>query len=193
MRGSHSADSRLAPMLSRIAITDVAPVVEHGRYPAKATVDEEFPVRATVFREGPGHVGAGVVPIGPDGEERRMASMVALGNDAYEAWVAFDEPGAWSFRIEAWADPYATWVHDATVKVDAGVDTTFVLADGAGLLKRAAASVRAIDTAGLDTVGLDTAVDLLGDDRLTPRERLAAGTTPEVRDILTRRPLRDHV
>src|SRR5690625_2482526 len=100
MRGSHSADSRLAPMLSRIAITDVAPVVEHGRYPAKATVDEEFPVRATVFREGPGHVGAGVVPIGPDGEERRMASMVALGNDAYEAWVAFDEPGAWSFRIE---------------------------------------------------------------------------------------------
>ncbi|MDN5852226.1 MAG: DUF3416 domain-containing protein, partial [Actinomycetia bacterium] len=175
-------------MLPRIAITDVAPVVEHGRYPAKATVDEDFPVRANVFRDGHGHVGAGVVPIGPDGVERRTVTMTDLGNDAYEVWVAFDEPGAWSFRIESWADPYATWVHDATLKLAADVDTALMLADGASLLKRASVSAPVVDARVLDA-----ALDIIDSDTRTPPERLAAATTPEVRNVLTRNPLRDQV
>ena len=36
----------------------VTPVVEGGRYPAKATVGEAFPVSALVFREGHDQLGA---------------------------------------------------------------------------------------------------------------------------------------
>ncbi len=175
-------------MLPRIAITDVAPVVENGRYPAKAAVDEEFPIRATVFREGHGQVGAGVALIAPDGEQRRVITMTALGNDAYEAWVRLDEPGTWSFRIESWADPYATWAHDAAVKIASDVDTALVLADGAALLARAAAVAPAPEARVLHA-----AIDLVADDARSPQERLADATTSKVRDALARNPLRDHV
>ena len=40
---------------------DVTPVIEGGRYPAKATVGETFPVSAVVFREGHDALNADVV------------------------------------------------------------------------------------------------------------------------------------
>ena len=174
-------------MLPRIAITDVEPVVSHGRYPAKATVGEPFPVRATVFREGHGQVGARVVLIGPDRVDRRTVPMTAHDNDAYEAWVDVDEPGSWSFRIESWADPYATWAHDAAIKIAADVDTALMLHDGTTLLTRAAAQA-----AGPDADVLNAAIRVTADVGRSPDERLAAATDDDVRAVLGRRPLREH-
>ena len=57
-------------MVGRIPVMDVMPVVDLGRQPAKATVGEPFPVRATVFREGHDKLGAEVVLTGPDGARR---------------------------------------------------------------------------------------------------------------------------
>ena len=59
------------------------------------------------------------------------------------AWTASADVSArrrraWSFRVEGWSDPYGTWVHDATIKVAAGVDVELMLAEGALLLERAA-------------------------------------------------------
>ena len=48
-------------MIGRIPIVNVQPVVAGGEYPAKAVVGESFPVSATVFREGHGMPGTGVV------------------------------------------------------------------------------------------------------------------------------------
>ena len=48
-------------MVGRIPVMDVMPVVDLGRQPAKATVGEPFPVRATVFREGHDQLAAEVV------------------------------------------------------------------------------------------------------------------------------------
>ena len=62
-------------MIGRIVITDVAPVVSCGRWPAKAVVGESVPVTATVFREGHDLIGADVVLLRPDGavaDVRRM-------------------------------------------------------------------------------------------------------------------------
>ena len=53
-------------MVGRIPVLDVTPVVEHGRYPAKAAVGETFPVTALVFREGHDQLGAEVVLTDPD-------------------------------------------------------------------------------------------------------------------------------
>ena len=52
--------------------------------------------------------------------------------------MAANTPGAWSFRVDSWSDPYATWRHDATVKVGAGVDVELMLEEGARLMERAA-------------------------------------------------------
>ncbi|MBD4543683.1 DUF3416 domain-containing protein, partial [Xanthomonas citri pv. citri] len=47
-----AADVRLQTVTGRIPVMDVQPVVLDGRFPAKAVVGEDIPVRATVFREG---------------------------------------------------------------------------------------------------------------------------------------------
>ncbi|UYM05899.1 maltotransferase domain-containing protein [Solicola gregarius] len=176
-------------MLSRIAITDVEPVVENGAYPAKAVPGERFPVRARVFREGRGRVRAGVVLTGPDGVDRPLAAISDLGNDAFEGWVEAPSTGAWTFRVESWADPYATWVHDAEVKVAAGVDTELMLAEGVVLLERARDSLAAGSD---DAHAVAAAVAGLRDTSISAAGRLASGTDDAVRAVLERHPLRDH-
>lgn len=90
-------------LLPRIPIIEVFPVIEDGTLPAKATEGEPFPIRATVFREGHDAFAAEAVLLRPDGGEYSRTRMVdiAPGLDRYEAWVAADAPGAWSFRVDS--------------------------------------------------------------------------------------------
>src|SRR6478735_5149142 len=67
--------ARLEFMVGRIPVMEVMPVVDLGRQPAKATVGEPLPVRATVFREGHDRLGAEVVLIDPQGRRRPPVRM----------------------------------------------------------------------------------------------------------------------
>ena len=60
-RPSRKATVSAKTVIGRIPILDVQPVVNCGRWPAKAVVGETFEVSATVFREGHEKLGAGVV------------------------------------------------------------------------------------------------------------------------------------
>ncbi|MGH3359316.1 MAG: maltotransferase domain-containing protein, partial [Nocardioidaceae bacterium] len=174
-------------MMPRIPITDVRPVVENGRYPAKATVREPFPVSARVFREGHDRLGAGVVLTGPDGVDRRIVTMTDEGNDFFRAWVAADDAGSWTFRVESWSDPYATWSHDAAVKIAAGVDVDLMLVEGAALLDRARTWV----PDGTDAARvLAEAAATLRDRTSDAETRLAAGVAQPVREVLADHPVR---
>jgi starch synthase (maltosyl-transferring) len=177
---------------------DVSPVAEAGRWPAKATVGEAVPIRATVFREGHDACAATAVLVGPDGTDRARATMVdiAPGLDRYEAHLVPDEAGAWGFRVEGWSDPFGTWAHDAPLKVGAGVDVELVLEEGARLLARAAD--RTADDAGApvpeaDARVLRDAATALRDDSRPAEARLAAGLSAEVRAALAAHPVRDLV
>ena len=185
----------VGPPIGRIPVVDVFPVAEAGRFPAKAVVGEAFPVRATVFREGHDAVAATAVLLDPDGRVHQRVPMVdvAPGLDRYEARLQPDRTGLWSFRVEGWSDPYATWAHDASIKVEAGIDVELMLAEGARLLARAA------DRAGEDAMSehgaqtLREAVAALRDTHRFPGERLAWALSPHVREALAREPLRDQV
>ncbi|MFF1531148.1 maltotransferase domain-containing protein [Cellulomonas sp. NPDC058312] len=182
--------------VGRIPVVDVSPVVEAGRWPAKAVVGEAVPVRATVFREGHDACAATAVLVGPDGTDRARATMVdiAPGLDRYEARLVPDEPGAWGFRVEGWSDPFGTWAHDAPLKVGADVDVELVLEEGARLLARAAD--RTADDAGAavpdaDRQVLQDAVTALRDGTRPAPARLAAGLSAEVRAALAAHPVRE--
>ena len=170
----------------------VGPVVECGRWPAKAVVGEAVEVTATVFREGHDAVAATAVLVGPDGVDRSAVRMdvVNAGLDSYRADLVPDSPGAWGFRVEGWSDPYGTWTHDAAIKVGAGVDVELMLAEGAVLLERAVARP---EIPPLGITMLRDAVAGLRDTRRPPQARLAAGMAPEVAVVLADHPLRDHV
>ena len=84
----------------------------------------------------------------------------------------------WSYRVEGWSDPYATWDHDATIKVAADVDTELMLEEGARVLERAVAEVpRTPEQAAV----LPTRCTRCGTASRPAEARLGAGTSPEVR------------
>ena len=176
--------------VGRIPAIDLAPAVQGGLWPAKAVVGEAVPVRATVFREGHDALGATAVLVGPDGADRSTARMRQLvaGVDRYEAHLVPDAVGDWSYRVEAWSDPYATWEHAATIKVPAGIDVELVMTEGAALLERAAA-VPGRDAQGVAT--LTGAVAALRDAGRPAPVRLAAATSSAVVAALAALPLRD--
>lgn len=187
-------------LIPRIPATEIHPQVEGGRWAAKATEGEAFPVRATVFREGHDALGVEAVLLRPDGSEHQRTTMVdiAPGLDRYEAWVAADTPGDWSFCIETWSDPYATWSHDASVKIAAGTDVDLMLEEGARLMERAAAgrtlpassTAKPVEDQAAKTALLEAA-RLLRDADASAQRRLSAGLSTQVRQVMRRFPLRD--
>jgi starch synthase (maltosyl-transferring) len=125
--------------IGRIPIRHLSPQQPEHRWPAKAFVGEAVPFGATVFREGHDILGADLLLTSPDGTttEHRLHPG-APGTDRWETEALVDTEGEWSWRVRAYTDDWATWLHAATVKIEAGVDTEVMLMAGADLLKRAA-------------------------------------------------------
>ncbi|MEV4871215.1 alpha-1,4-glucan--maltose-1-phosphate maltosyltransferase [Streptomyces syringium] len=178
-------------MIGRIPVLDLGPLVDCGRRPAKAVVGETFQVTATVFREGHEALGANVVLRDPAGRSGPWAPMreLAPGTDRWGAEVTPDTEGRWTYAVEAWSDPVATWRHQAQIKIPAGIDTELVLEEGALLYERAAAGVPKSD--GREEVL--AAADALRDRHRQVADRLAAALTPAVTAALTCYPLRELV
>ncbi|HMI32765.1 MAG TPA: alpha-1,4-glucan--maltose-1-phosphate maltosyltransferase [Propionibacteriaceae bacterium] len=135
----------LGTPIDRIPVHKVSPVIEGGAYPAKAVVGESVPIRATVFREGHDAVNASVVLTDPNGNERLepMHPTTPLGFDWWTASVVLETEGSWTFRVEGWSDPWATWVHNAEIKIPAGIDVALVCTEGSALFERSAADAEA--------------------------------------------------
>ncbi|MEU5807242.1 alpha-1,4-glucan--maltose-1-phosphate maltosyltransferase [Streptomyces sp. NPDC047718] len=178
-------------MIGRIPVLDVLPATDCGARPAKAVVDEVFEVSATVFREGHDAVAAHVLLRDPKGRVRPAVPMreLAPGTDRWGARVAADTEGRWSYTVEAWSDPLATWRARAEVKIPAGIDPGLTLLEGAELFERAAAKILKRD--GREDV-LAAASAMRDEDR-SVAERYAASREPRALQALDRRPLRELV
>ncbi len=178
--------------LGRIPVSDVRPCVDHGARPAKSVVGEPFTVSAEVFREGHDAVGATIVLTDPDGVERHLPmTCTNPGLSIWEGEVVADREGLWAYRVEGWSDPWGTWVHDATIKIAAAIDTDLMRAEGALVLDRAAAE-RTRDEGGRST--LRSAAAILRDlDGHHASAALHLVTTGSAAAELAARPLRELV
>lgn len=206
----------------RIPVTEVQPVIEGGKVPAKAFVGEEVTVSAVAFREGHDQLGVSAVLYDPHGRERQRVRLSpgAPGLDQWHGSLRPDAQGLWEFEIEAWDSPYDTWVHDAGVKIAAGVDVDLMLAEGIKLLTMAADAAAANTgesssfrgNAALEALSkfvgnkhkipasaalfpeheatLRTAIEGLADTSKEPLDRFAAGVNPDITALLKERPLR---
>jgi starch synthase (maltosyl-transferring) len=180
----------------RFPITAVQPAVEGGKFPAKAVAGESLVVGATAFREGHDQLGVSAVLLDPHGKERQRVRLApprgnrGKGTDRWEGILTPSETGNWSFVIEAWHDRYGTWHHNAEVKVEAGIDVELMLAEGAALLSEASEDPA---RPSADRRTLRMAVVVLSDPSRTPEERLAAGFSAEVVDVVEREPIRELV
>src|ERR1700722_15862598 len=184
--------------IGRIPILDVEPAVDCGSRPAKAVTGETFEVSATVFREGHGVIGVGAVLRDPDRNPSPVAPMreLAPGTDRYGADVTVTAEGLWRFHVEAWADPIASWRHDAAIKIPAGQDVELMLTEGALLFERAARRIPQPPGASRPAAArtaLRALVARMRDRGLVPWDRLAATEDPRITAILATWPLRELV
>jgi starch synthase (maltosyl-transferring) len=202
----------------RIEIDDVQPVVSGGRFPAKAVVGEIVPVRATVWREGHDAVAATLVVryhgtaypqlvegpvesttaepvpieqvVNPSPRVKPQILSMSTGGtpDVFHGTFSPDAVGLWTFRVDGWGDPIATWRKGVTAKLDAGQSESELSNDllvGARLLERAATGV----PRQLRYPLIDAAARLRepGD----PFFRAGAALASEVTELLEQYPLRE--
>ena len=187
-------------MVGRIPVMDVAPLVDRGRRPAKATAGEALPVTATVFREGHDKLAAEVVLISPDGARRPPVRMERTSGhaddpDRFLAWVTPDAEGAWNFEVQAWSDPWATWAHNAGIKVPAGIDVDLMFTEARLLLERVVQSLDKLDrpASKADQKVAKAALKAATDSKRPVEARMAELQADDLEQVLLRSPLRDLV
>jgi len=194
----HPAIGSVTSVIGRIPILDVEPAVDCGARPAKAVAGETFGVSATVFREGHGEIGVGVVLRDPERSASPLAPMRLLvpGTDRYGTDVTVTREGLWRFHVEAWADPIASWHHDAAIKIPADQDVELMLTEGALLFERAARRIPQPPGASRPAAAR-TALRVLAvrmrDRAVPPWARLRAAEDPAIAGILAAWPLRELV
>jgi starch synthase (maltosyl-transferring) len=121
--------------VSRISISDVTPEVDCGRWPTKACLGDLVTVAATIVRDGHEILRACVRYRAAGARRWREAPLTLVGgNDRWEGALVPDELGRWQFDVQAWLDPYATWLSEYDRKVAAGqADLSGELSEGEAL------------------------------------------------------------
>ncbi|MBI3430533.1 MAG: alpha-1,4-glucan--maltose-1-phosphate maltosyltransferase [Actinobacteria bacterium] len=175
-------------MIGRIPITDVSPVVLFGGefVPVKAIPGETFTLSATVFREGHDALGAHVVLLNSKGEEITQKRLIEIwpGSDRYQTEISLPVIGDFTFFIEAFDDPYATWRHDSEIKISANIDPELCCQVGAALFEEAIS----VDTTSSKL--LTEALHALQNKSLAPANRFSIASSGDIRNYFYERPLR---
>lgn len=174
-----------------MGIDDIQPLVSEGQVPAKCVVGELIPISATAWREGHDALGVTLHVETPRRDTMKIPMVASIEPDQYNAAIVPDAVGYWSFRIEAWSDPYETWRSGILKKIDAGQgpeDLANDLEIGARIL------VRAIELDG--DAARELLTDAIHDLRSTRRRvenRVSLAVSDDVQDLMRERPVRDLV
>ncbi|MDO7882466.1 alpha-1,4-glucan--maltose-1-phosphate maltosyltransferase [Protaetiibacter sp. WY-16] len=157
----------------------LAPQQPGNLWPAKAYAGEVVPFEATVFREGHDRLGVRLIITDPTGRATtfRMRS-VAAGTDRWRAELQLNVEGTWTWKVRAFADDWATWLHNAEVKIPAGIDVDLMITMGRDLLERA----------GTRKVVADAAA-AFADPALSPEAKLAVALDPRLTAAIEAKPL----
>jgi starch synthase (maltosyl-transferring) len=181
-------------MTGRLGIDDVRPVSGDGTHPSKAVVGEHVPVTATVWREGHDAVSATIVWRGPGERRDRTTRMHEQGvdSDLFSATIVPDATGLWTFRVDAWGDPWSTVVHSIEVKLAAG-QTAAELANDLELAARLLDEVAVRKERKKERPVLEGAATALRATKLPLGARTGPALSDEVRTVMHDFPIRQFV
>jgi starch synthase (maltosyl-transferring) len=171
--------SEFEASVGRIPIRHVEPGQPELGWIAKAYVGEVIPFGATIFRDGHDELGAELILVDPSGVEQRHRMLLdAPGTDHWTANVLLAQTGEWRYRVRAWTDDWATWLHNAGIKIPAGIDVELVFQIGVQLLGRAKSGAAVRD-----------AIAVLSNRTLAPAARLAAASGAKLAAAIEARPI----
>jgi len=175
-------------LINRIPVTDISPTVFFGGdfVPVKAIAGEEIPVSATIFREGHDLLGADVVLYNAQGKELSRSVMREEwhGGDRYQGSVRIPAQGDYTFTIDSYDHPFATWIHDAEIKIPADIDTELMCTIGKNIFEAK------LEEDPAAKAMLSAAIKVLRDTTLSAMNRFSQTSTEEIRKYFTANPLR---
>ncbi len=172
------------PKMGRIPIRHLSPMQPENLWPAKAYAGEVVPFGATIFKDGHDVLGADVLLTSPSGDlKRRPMTPTGDGLDTWSAEALLDSTGEWTYRVEAYLDDWATWHHNAEIKIPAGVDVEVMLELGVELLQRAVADAP-------DNSVLVSAAARMADTGSSDAERFAVADEDDVVAAIAASPLK---
>ncbi len=106
------------------------------------------------------------------------------GGDRYIAEITIPDRGDYSFAIESYDHPLATWFHDAEIKISADIDAELMCTIGLNLFEE----ISARDSSAKSL--LKNAIAALKDMKLAPLNRFGIAATPEIRSYCEANPIR---
>ena len=189
-------DLAAAMQIPRMAIENLAPSTDNGRFAVRRTVGERVEVSADIWMDGHDKLAAAVLWRAPGEQVWRASPMTHIVNDRWQGSFPMVALGRHEFTVEAWRDTFASWLDEIAKKRKAGVDITLEIEEGARLVAATLATPEgsAIPDAAALLADLKRAI---GDDALRLEILLSARTaatmhaamdTPAGRPFVSRYP-----
>jgi starch synthase (maltosyl-transferring) len=178
----------------RIQIQRPSPLIDCGRYAAKACAGDTVPIEADIFRDGHDVLRANVCWRRAGQRRWREAPMVHidahLDGDRWAGEIEVDQCGRHEVTIEAWTDRFESWRDEVRRKAVAlQPDLAGELSEGAVLLEGALS--RATDEA--DRALIEHALRELSDETVPQQAKVDAALGEALAAAVERAPERLHL
>jgi starch synthase (maltosyl-transferring) len=118
----------------RVAIENVLPQVDCGRFPIKRVVGDTITVSADVHADGHDVLAAVAMYRRAGDTSWREVAMQPVGNDRWQATFTVESLGRYEYTVEGWIDRFASWRQEVSKKAGAGQDVASELLEGAALI-----------------------------------------------------------
>jgi starch synthase (maltosyl-transferring) len=135
--------------IRRPAIEGVAPEIDAGRFPIKRTVGENVVVQADIFADGHDVLSAALRYRTESEDKWREAPMRFVDNDRWQGEFRVAALETYFYSLEAWVDPFQTWVRGLIKKYEVGQDVATDVRVGAELAQEASKRAVGADARGL--------------------------------------------
>jgi starch synthase (maltosyl-transferring) len=122
---------------SRVAIENVQPEVDAGRFAVKRTAGDTVVVEADAFADGHDELACHLFYRLESQKTWTETPMRLLGNDRWRGEFVAVEMRPYVYKVEAWVDKFGTWRRDLEKRYEAGQDVSQELLVGAALVREA--------------------------------------------------------
>jgi starch synthase (maltosyl-transferring) len=137
-----------ADTFSAIAVEEVQPELDGGRWPIKRVVGDTVQVSADIFKEGHDLLQARVLYRPVDEPTWRETPMRLVENDRWTGAFTVDRNARYVYSVLAFTDVYGSWCSDLQKRLAAAQDVTSELLEGQRLVEAAAARCANADDRG---------------------------------------------
>src|SRR5579862_29554 len=101
----------------RVAIENVCPEVDGGRFPIKRVVGDTIAVEADVLADGHDQVACRLLYRWEHEDGWASAPMHPIGNDRWRGEFSVSSLGCYRYTIEGWIDHLQTWYLDLLKRI----------------------------------------------------------------------------